>query len=220
MEGSTCAPVRPLAEFLAKVEDPRRKQGVRHPLSAILSMAVAAMLCGYRTYPAIAEWGRVYGGDLVKALGFTREKTPSASTLFRLLSRLDRGQLEEQLGAWAQQAMGALARPSSEGPGPAEAGAAEAGPAGAKCRDGVSIDGKTLRGSRRQEAPGVHLLSAFSHRLGVTLGQVAVDDKTNEITAVHELLKGLILQGRVVTMDALLTQKEVAKSIRAKGGTT
>jgi predicted transposase YbfD/YdcC len=70
---------------------------------------------------------------------------------------------------------------------------------------GLAIDGKTLRGSRKQGAPLTHLLSAVSHHLGLTLGQTPVDDKTNEITAVHTLLEGLVLRGQVVTVDALLT---------------
>jgi hypothetical protein len=203
---------------LGTVTDPRRKQGVRHPLEAILSLVVAAMLCGYRTYPAIAQWGRLYGGELTQALGFTREKTPSASTLFRLLSRLDRLQLEQKLGEWAQEV--ARAWPAQPAPEAAGRGESEGAQASSSKLEGVAIDGKTLRGSRRQEAPGVHLLSALSHRLGLTLGQVAVDDKTNEIKAVQDLLKVLILEGRVVTVDALLTQKEVARTIREKGGTT
>src|ERR1019366_7633855 len=64
------------------------------------------------------------------------------------------------------------------------------------------------RGSRKPGAPRTHLLSAVSHRLGLTLGQVAVEEKTNEITAIHTLLTGLLLEGWVVTMDALLTQAE------------
>jgi len=204
--------VRPLRDVFGEIADPRRGQGRRHPLSAMLCLAVAAILCGCRSYPAIAEWGRLHGGELTKALGFTREKTPSASTLFRLLSRLDRRQLEQKLGDWTQEVLAAwpladVGRSSVKASRPAHL-------------EGVSIDGKTLRGSRRQEAPGVHLLSAFSHRLGLTLGQVAVDDKTNEITAVQDLLKELILEGRVVTVDAMLTQKEIAKTIRGKGGTT
>ena len=66
----------------------------------------------------------------------------------------------------------------------------------------------------------MHLLSAVSHGLGLTLGEQAVDDKTNEIGAVQQLLHLLVLEGRVVTMDALLTQKEIAKTILEKGGTT
>jgi hypothetical protein len=175
---------------------------------------VAAMLCGYCTYGAIAEWGRLYGGELTRSLGFTREKTPSASTLFRLLSRINLRQLEELLAAWSETVLSACPV-ASEGKG--SQGESPAG--GGKAPEAIAVDGKTLRGSRRQQAPGTHLLSALSHRLGVTLGQVAVDDKTNEITAVHDLIQGLVLEGRVITMDALLTQKEIARSIREKGGT-
>ena len=82
----------------------------------------------------------------------------------------------------------------------------------------MALDGKTLRGSRKQGAPGVHLLAAVSHRLGLTLGQTGVDDKTNAITAAPPLLAGLLLEGRVVTVDALLTQREVARVIGEAGG--
>lgn len=187
-------------------------------MAAILSMACAAMLCGCRTYGAIADWGRLHSGELAYALGFTREKTPAVSTLFEVLRRLDRPELERVLGAWAEEVLSACRAPA----GPREEQPSEAQPLEEQAQppEGVALDGKTLRGSRKQEAPGVHLLCAFSHRLHLTLGQVAVDDKTNEITAVQDLLAGLVLEGRVVTVDALLTQKEVARTIRQKGGTT
>src|SRR6266699_5489381 len=82
----------------------------------------------------------------------------------------------------------------------------------------VALDGKTLRGSKNQGAPGTHLLSALAHQVGVTLAQHAVDDKSNEITAVETLLHHLVLEGRIVTMDALLTQRHVAQTIVDKGG--
>lgn len=84
--------------------------------------------------------------------------------------------------------------------------------------EGIALDGKTLRGSRKQGAPAVHLLSAVSHRLGLTLGQQAVGDKTNEIPLAPVLLRSLLLEGRVVTMDALLTQREVAQAVLDGGG--
>ena len=84
--------------------------------------------------------------------------------------------------------------------------------------EGIALDGKTLRGSRKQGAPAVHLLSAVSHRLGLTLGQQAVDDTTNEIPLAPVLLRGLLLEGRVVTMDALLTQRQIAQTVLDGGG--
>jgi predicted transposase YbfD/YdcC len=83
---------------------------------------------------------------------------------------------------------------------------------------GISMDGKTLRGSSKQGAEDAHLLSCISQSLGIVLSQVAVSDKTNEITKVDELLEGLTLTGKVLTGDALLSQRTIAGSIIAKGG--
>lgn len=82
----------------------------------------------------------------------------------------------------------------------------------------MAVDGKTLRGSKKQGAPGTHLLSVLSHRLGLTLTQQAVDAKTNEIGAIQTVLEQIVLKGRVLTMDALLTQRQVARTIVDKGG--
>jgi predicted transposase YbfD/YdcC len=84
--------------------------------------------------------------------------------------------------------------------------------------DAIAIDGKILRGSQKQGAPGVHLLSAFAHRMGLTLAQESVDDKTNEPPVALELLRYLVLEGRIVTMDALLTQRQIAQQIVDAGG--
>jgi hypothetical protein len=191
--------VRPLIAALAEVREVRDRHGRRHPLTAMLALACAAMLCGYRSYSAMAEWGRNYDRALVEALGFTHAPSPCAATFFLLFRKLDRLQFEAVLGAWAQEVLAATIPASDD-------------------RDGMALDGKTLRGSRKQGAPGAHLLSAVSHRLGLTTGQVAVDDRTNEIGAVADLLRGLVLDGRVFTMDALLTQREVAQTITAGGG--
>ena len=185
---------QPLIEVFAEIPDFRRRQGTRHPLAAIMSLACCAMLCGYRSYSAIAEWGRNYGTGIAHVLGFTR-KTPCAATLHTVFRHVDRDALETKLGAWAEGVV------ASTPPAPSAGAAA------------VALDGKTLRGSRKQGAPGSHLLSALSHHLGLTLGQVAVDDKTNEITQVEALLRHLVLKDRVITMDALLTQRQVAQTI-------
>ena len=190
---------QPLIEVFAEIPDFRRRQGTRHPLPAILSLACCAMLCGYRSYSAIAEWGRNYGTGMAHALGFTHN-TPCAAPLHTVFGRLNRDELEAKLGAWAERVV------ASTPPAPSAGEAA------------VALDGKTLRGSRKQGAPGVHLLSALSHHLGLTLGQVAVDAKTNEITQVETVLRQLVLKDRVFTMDALLTQRHVAQTIVDGGG--
>jgi predicted transposase YbfD/YdcC len=189
---------RPLIEVLAEIPDFRSKQGQRHPLAAILALACSALLCGYRSYTAMAEWGRNYGARLTHALGFTRQP-PCAATLHTVLKGVDREELEANLGAWAEELLAAtLASPAAI--------------------EGIAVDGKTLRGSQKQGAPGAHLLSALGHRLGLTLAQQAVADKTNEIPVVLELLRQVVLEGRVVTMDALLTQRAIAQQIVEAGG--
>ena len=190
---------KPLIEVFAEIPDFRRRQGTRHPLAAIFSLACCAMLCGYRSYSAIAEWGRNYGTGIAHALGLTHQ-TPCAATLHTVFRHVERNTLEAQLGAWAEGVV------ATTPPAPSAGDAA------------IALDGKTLRGSRKQGAPGVHLLSALSHHLGLTLAQQAVDDKTNEITQVETVLRQLVLQDRVVTMDALLTQRHVAQTIVDGGG--
>jgi len=133
-------------EVLATVPDPRSAHGRRHPLGAILSMAVCAMLCGARSLYAIAQWGRDHDGPMGKMLGFTREQTPAHSTLHEVFKRLDRQAFERALGSWLQER-------------------------GLKEGEAVAIDGKTLRGIHGEELPGVHLVSAFAHQTGIIVGQ-------------------------------------------------
>jgi predicted transposase YbfD/YdcC len=189
---------RPLIEVLAEIPDLRSRRGKRHPLSAMLAMACCAMLCGYRSYSALAEWGRNYGTGIAQALGFTHN-TPCAATLHTIFRQVDRDDLEARLGAWAESVVVST-------------------PAASAGEVAVALDGKTLRGSQKQGAPGVHLLSALSHHVGLTLTQQAVDAKTNEITQVETVLRQLVLKDRVVTMDALLTQRHVAQAIVDEGG--
>lgn len=190
---------RPLLAVLTEIPACRKARGKRHPLPAILALRCVAVLCGSRSYSAVAQWARIYPAALVRALGFTHPHPPCAATLCSILRQLDRAELEAKLGAWAEEVL-------AQRPPTAAADAA------------VAVDGKSLRGSQRQGALQAHLLSALSHRLGVTLGQQAVDDKANEITAILPLLRGLVLEGRIFTRDALLTQRVVAETIRAGGG--
>jgi len=190
---------RPLIEVLAEIEDARQARGKRHPLGAILALVCVTTLCGYRSYGAMAAWGRNYGAGLMTALGFTRPTPPSAAPLDRALRGLDRAACEAAIGAWAEEVRGTV-----DGDGVPD--------------DAAAIDGKAPRGSRKQGAAGTPLLAAVSQRLGLPLGQEGVDDKTNEILVPHDLLRGLVVEGRVSTMDALLTQRAVARAIVDGGG--
>jgi len=189
----------PLIEVFSDIADFRKSRGKRHPLSAILALSCCAMLCGYRSYSAIAEWGRNYGTDIAQALGFTHN-TPCASTLHTIFRCLDREAFEAKLGAWAERVV-VTAPAAPEAPEIA-----------------MAVDGKTLRGSKKQGAPGMHLLSVLAHRVGLTLTQQAVAAKTNEIKAVETVFGQIVLTGRIVTMDALLTQRQVAQTIVEAGG--
>ena len=190
---------RPLIEVFADLPDFRKSKGKRHPLSAILSLACCAMLCGYRSYSAIAEWGRNYGTPIAQALGFTHQ-TPCAATLHTIFRQLDHEVLEAKLGTWADEVMASVP-------------AADTAP-----EEAMAVDGKTLRGSKKQGAPGTHLVSVVGHRLGLTLTQQAVDAKTNEIKAIETVLEQIVLTGRILTMEALLTQRQVAQTIVDNGG--
>ncbi len=154
----------------------------------------------------MAQWIEDYGLEWLPRLGFDRGVAPSVGTLHAILTRLDGEQLEHLLGQWAHSVWQAASPAASLAASPAA--------------QVIAIDGKSLRSAAKQGAPGAHLLSALAPVLGLTLHQKAVPDKTNEIGAIQEVLSALVLEGRVVTVDALLTQRSVARTIVEKGGTT
>jgi len=194
----TTVQVPPLVEILAAIPDPRQEQGRRHSLAGMLALACVATLCGYASVKAIAEWGRNYGDEYAAAFGFERHGYPAQATWYRVLRQVDLHQVEAHLGSWCEQVLAALGRAAD--------------------LEGLSVDGQTLRGSRQHGAEGAHLLGAATHGLGSVLAQVAVADHTNEIGVFAALVVNLVLTGRVVTTDALLTQTEVAATIRERGG--
>ena len=188
-----------LRDALADVPDFRHSQGRRYQLLPLLLLCCVAMMCGCRSQAAISEWGSNYGRKWLARLGIRRRRGPSQPTLHRIFKGIDCARLERVVGQWAELVLRSF---------PLRPAAIEA----------VAIDGKTMCGSQRQGAQDAHLLSALSHRLGVVLAQVAVKDCTNEIGQADELLAALVLEGRVITADSLLTQRAVAQSIIDRGG--
>jgi len=177
-----------LFSVLGTITDPRKRRGVRHKIQSVLAIAVCATLAGARSFTAIAEWAAEQSREALLKLGCNRGKPPSDRTVSRVMHRVDAAEVDRRVGGWVAQQV--------QLPGRA-----------------ISIDGKTLRGSRDGEKPAVHLLSAIVHGSGTVVAQVVVGQKTNEIPCVKPLLAELDLKGGVVTGDALHTQRETARFI-------
>lgn len=178
-----------LFEILRAVPDSRKRRGVRHKIESLLATAICAVLAGARSFTAMAEWASEQSKETLLRLGSKRGKAPSERTYRRLFDRIDVEDLDRRTGGWIaeQQRL--------------QAGA------------GLALDGKTARGSSDGDQPARHLLSAIVHGSGTVVAQVAVESKTNEITQVAPLLEGLSIEGVVVTADALLTQREIARHV-------
>jgi hypothetical protein len=183
-----------LLEALAQVPDPRSRHGRRHPLSAILSLAVLAMLSGAKSYQAIAQFGRDHGVALAHALGFRRGKTPAKSTFSILFRILDVSAFENVLSRWIASRL----------------------PEGVPLA--IHLDGKTARGSRDGDVPGQHLVAAYCSEARAVLAQIRVDAKTNEHKAALQLLGILPVKGNLFTGDALFCQRDLCAAIIQGGG--
>lgn len=194
-----------LYSYLQKVPDCRHARGRRHPLPALLALVCLAWLSGIHGYLPAADWAAALPEAERRALGFTRPQSPAASTLYEVLRMLSWEALETQLRAWlvaVQEALGPRLAPEAPG---GEAAA-------------IAIDGKALRGSWRRGAEVAGLLAVVTHRLALTVAHAALPTKEGELTAVRPLLKTLMLDGLVVTMDAQFTQPDLAETICARGG--
>jgi len=190
-----------LAEYLARVPDPRDRRGVRHSLTSLLLAAVAAVLAGARSFTAVGEWVADAPPQVLAALGVRRDPLagrfdpPDEATIRRVLETVDAAALDAAVGSW----LDAQARLRAAGQG------REHG----RRRRAVAVDGKAVRGTRHASSDGqaVHLLAALDQCAGAVLAQATVDGKTNEITAFAPLLEPLDLAGCVITADAMHTQR-------------
>lgn len=186
-----------LREVFAKVDD--SKQPYSYPLEGVLTLICLAMMCGQNGEREIARWAQAQRWTLPERLGFPREKMPSLGTIQEALRRMPPQIFTRLVSEWAEQIFQAQGNPPGEG---------------------IALDGKVVRGSRTDDQNAVHLLSALAHDLKLVLGQTSVPDHTNEIGGIDPLLADLVLDGRIVTVDAHLTQRSIAETIREKGGTT
>lgn len=190
---------------LADIADPRSTRGQRYEWLFILTIICGALISGHKSVRGMAQWAFLHGREILEMLQPKRWMVPSAATLYRTLRAIDVNELELRLSGYSavidadDSVMGAVQGPQQESV------------------RGQSIDGKEVRGAGKQGAP-LTLVSLVRHESALVLAQQAVDQKTNEITAVPALLAGRDLRGTVTTMDALLTQHEIAQQILAQGG--
>jgi len=183
-----------LWDALGTVPDPRQASGLRYPLQAVLTLVSVAMLSGARSGYAVAQFGRDYGPEFAKAMGFDKGVTIGCTALHYLFLDLDPTAFERAIQRWLRTQQ------------------KEAG------WRAVAIDGKTLRGTQGDQLPGVHLLAAYTHQAGAVLGQLSVSSKTNEHKAALRLLNLIPLKDTIVTGDAMFCQRDLSKKIRDKGG--
>ena len=180
-------------EHFGEIEDPRQSGKVWYPLEEMLLLCLLAVLASAESWVEIAEFGKKKLEFLQRFRPF-QNGTPSHDQLGDLFAALDAEAFQRCFIAW----VGSLTK---------------LGP------DIVAIDGKTLRRAYQEggaKAP-IHMISAWSSRQRLVLGQVKVADKSNEITAIPDLLDLLTLKGAIVTIDAMGCQKEIAEKIKERG---
>lgn len=182
-------PIHTLCLTLQRVSDPRRAQGTRHPLAIVLLLAILAICCGESSYEAMMDWAVNYQNRLESELPFLAGHTPSKSTFHRVFSALDAEELEKILSNWLQTITHL------------------------EKHEGIAIDGKAVKNT------DLYLVSAFAHQAKATLFQQATTGKGKELVIAPQVLSQIDLTDKIVTGDALFTQRNLCKQItKDKGG--
>jgi predicted transposase YbfD/YdcC len=188
-------------KFLGAVPDPRIDRCRKYSLESILFLALVGMLCGADSAREIEEFGDA-NEDWIRKYVELAEGVPSHDTITRVFSLIDKNVFCESFTKWTQSLQKATKGGEEE-----------------KEHRVIAIDGKSLCGSIGNSLTGMaHILHAWSVENGLCIGQQAVKDKSNEITAMIPLLKMLNLKGCIVTADAIHSHKNTAKTIVEQGG--
>jgi predicted transposase YbfD/YdcC len=182
-----------IRDHFRQLKDPRRKHGRKHLLGDIIVIAICAVIGGCDDWQQIATFGRERH-DWFKRFLTLPNGSPSHDTFERVFERLDPAAFQACFRGWMESLSAALGLKQ------------------------VAIDGKTLCGSARGTLGALHLVSAWATANHLSLGQVAVAEKSNEITAIPQLLDLLDVHGAFVSIDAMGCQKEIAAKIRERGG--
>lgn len=186
--------VKTLFENISAIKDPRIERHKRHSLVNILVIAICAMICAAETWEDIEEFGHAKREWLASFLEL-ENGIPSHDTFRRVFILLDSDELKSSFLEWIRSAVSLSAGQL------------------------VNIDGKVIRRSKKTASGkgALNMVSAWASEQSVVLGQVRAEDKSNEITAIPELLKIIELTGCIVTIDAMGCQKEIVKEIAEKG---
>ncbi len=183
-------PKKSIYEYFSELEDPRVDRTKRHKLIDIIIITICAVICSADTWVDIEAYGESKY-EWLKSFLELPNGIPSHDTFARVFARLDPEQLQQCFLSWIQSV--------------------------SQITQGeiIAIDGKTLRGSydKKKSQKPIHMVSAGATANRLVLGQVKVDNKSNEITAIPQLLKVLSLSGCLVTIDAMGCQKEIVKQI-------
>ena len=182
-----------VAKHFARLKDPRRSHRRLHKLEDILVIALCAMIANAQDWQQIETFGKKRF-DWLKGFLELPNGIPSHDTFERVFNRIHPRAFLMCFRSWVNAVSAALSIKH------------------------IAIDGKTLRGSGTAQLGSLHLVSAWASELHLSLGQVACAEKSNEITAIPELLELLDLHGALVTIDAMGCQKEIASKIRERGG--
>lgn len=181
---------------LERLTDQRDRRGVRYPLAVVMAVFLLAKLSGEDTPAGVAAWARLRQVWLARVFHLPRARMPRATTFTRVF---ERGVKLEELQAAVSEFLQATP-------------AAQVGLV-------IALDGKRLRGSiPAGQTRGVYLLAAYLPEAGVVLMQVEIGDRENELSAAPRVLELLDLQGKIVTGDAMFTQRALSAQIVAAGG--
>lgn len=185
------AQAKTLSYHLSNLSDPRMDRGKEHSLQDVLLISILAMSCGAESFVDFEDFGKAKEEWLREFLELPGG-IPSHDTFGRVFSLIDQKAFAESFRNWTEGLRREVAV------------------------EIVAIDGKTLRRShdKARGKSAIHIVSAWGRENGLVLGQVKVDEKSNESTAVPELLRNLELAGCIVTIDAMGTQKKIAREIR------
>ena len=193
--------MKSLIMFLNELEDPRDKRGLRHELTNIIVMCIYAILCGCSDCESISyflELRKEYFINLLKL--DERYGVPSADTLLRVFAIIDAKKFMEIFANWIKEVINQKADINGQ--------------------KAIAIDGKAVRAATDKINGGniPYVVSAYLTDIGVSIGQVKVDEKSNEITAIPELLDLIDITGCIVTIDAIGTQTKIINKIISKRG--